>query len=142
MRKLLRDRKGALSVLLIGLLFCLLLLTFLAAETGSVYYRYSQTEDILQRAANSAVESNIQDRYRSDRELRLDTASAQRDFRTYAMNDLPEDCSLNIRSLRADMSPPALTVTGTVTFRTVFSLYGFRDVTCPFRVRSRNFDLH
>ena len=73
MKKLLSDKRGSLTIILIGLLFCILLLTFLVIEMGSTYYRYEQAEAILQRAANSAVESNIDDRYRADKDLRLKT---------------------------------------------------------------------
>ena len=133
MKKLLSDKRGSLTIILIGLLFCILLLTFLVIEMGSTYYRYEQAEAILQRAANSAVESNIDDRYRADKDLRLKTLQAQLDF--------PDNYTVKIKSVDTTVSPPSLTAKGTIRFKTVFSQFGFRDVTFNFTVRSTNYDL-
>ena len=141
MRKLLSDRKGSLSILLIGLLLCVLLLTFLVIEMGATYYRYEQAEAILQRAANSAVENNIDDKYRADRELRLRPILAQLEFRTFVLLDFPDNYTVKIRSIDTTTSPPSLTAEGTVSFSTIFSQFGFQDVTYDFTVRSTNYDL-
>ena len=141
MRKLLSDRKGSLSILLIGLLLCVLLLTFLVIEMGATYYRYEQAEAILQRAANSAVENNIDDKYRADKELRLRPILAQLEFRTFVLLDFPDNYTVKIRSIDTTTSPPSLTAEGTVSFSTIFSQFGFQDVTYDFSVRSTNYDL-
>ena len=141
MRKLLSDRKGSLSILLIGLLLCVLLLTFLVIEMGATYYRYEQAEAILQRAANSAVENNIDDKYRADRELRLRPILAQLEFRTFVLLDFPDNYTVKIKSIDTTTSPPSLTAEGTVSFSTIFSQFGFQDVTYDFTVRSTNYDL-
>lgn len=141
MKKLLSDKRGSLTIILIGLLFCILLLTFLVIEMGSTYYRYEQAQAILQRAANSAVESNIDDRYRADKDLRLKTLQAQLDFRTFVLLDFPDNYTVKIKSVSTTTSPPSLTAKGTIRFKTVFSQFGFRDVTFNFTVRSTNYDL-
>jgi len=141
MKKLLSDKRGSLTIILIGLLFCILLLTFLVIEMGSTYYRYEQAEAILQRAANSAVESNIDDRYRADKDLQLKTLQAQLDFRAFVLLDFPDNYTVKIKSVDTTVRPPSLTATGTIRFKTVFSQFGFRDVTFNFTVRSTNYDL-
>lgn len=141
MKKLLSEKKGSLSLILIGLLFCILLLTFLVIEMGATYYRYDQAENILQRAANSAVESNINDKYRADKDLRLNTLQAQLDFRSFVALDFPDNYTVKIKKVSTTASPPSLTATGTIKFKTIFSKFGFRDVTFNFKVRSTNYDL-
>lgn len=141
MRRLLKDRAGKLSILLFGLLFGLLLLVFLVIEMGAAYQNYDYAESILQRAANSAVESNMKDEYRADRVLVLDAAGAEADFRNFVASDFPAKYNVTITQVSASASPPALTAIGTVSFKTVFSKYGFRDVTFSFKVRATNYSL-
>lgn len=141
MKKLLSEKKGSLSLILIGLLLCMLLLTFLVIEMGAAFYRYDQAVNILQRAANSAVERNINDRYRADRTLLLNAADAQRDFLSFVASDFPANYLVKVNSIGTSTSPPSLTAVGTISFSTIFSKYGFRDVTFSFKVRSTNYDL-
>ena len=139
--KILKDRSGKLSILLFGLLFGLLLLVFLVIEMGATYQNYDYAHSVLQSAANSAVESNMRDEYRADKVLILDTAGAKADFRTYAASDFPTRYTVTVNSVSASSSPPKLTATGTISFPTVFSQYGFRDLTFSFSVRATNYDL-
>jgi len=141
MRRLLKDKTGSQTIILLGLLFCFLLLSYLIIEMGSLYYRYSQAENILQRAANSAVESNIYDSYRADKTLKMNATAAKLDFRTFVAMDFPSEYKVKIKKVSTSKSPPSLTATGTISFKTIFSEYGFRDVTYNFEVTSTNYDL-
>ena len=141
MKHILTSRSGKLSILLFWLLFCLLLLAFLVVEMGTTYQNYDYAEALLQRAANSAVENNMMDEYRADHILMLDTSSAEADFRSFAASDIPAKYSVTITQVSATASPPTLTATGTVTFQTVFSKYGFSDLTFSYTVRATNYDL-
>ena len=141
MMRIITDRSGKLSILLFGLLFGLLLLVFLVIEMGGAYQNYGYAESVLQRAANSAVENNLNDAYRADRVLILDAASAESDFRTFVSSDFPSRYTVTIQTVTATASPPALTATGTISFPTIFSQYGFRDLTFSFAVRATNYDL-
>jgi len=141
MMRIITDRSGKLSILLFGLLFGLLLLVFLVIEMGGAYQNYGYAESVLQRAANSAVENNMNDAYRADRVLILDAASAEADFRAFVSSDFPSRYTVTIQTVTATASPPALTATGTIFFPTIFSQYGFRDLTFSFAVRAMNYDL-
>lgn len=141
MMRIITDRSGKLSILLFGLLFGLLLLVFLVIEMGGAYQNYGYAESVLQRAANSAVENNMNDAYRADRVLILDAASAEADFRAFVSSDFPSRYTVTIQTVTATASPPALTATGTISFPTIFSQYGFRDLTFSFAVRAMNYDL-
>lgn len=141
MKRILTSRSGKLSILLFGLLFCLLLLAFLVVEMGTTYQNYDYAEALLQRAANSAVENNMMDEYRADHILMLDTSSAQADFRSFVESDIPAKYSVKINQVSASASPPTLTATGTVTFPSVFSKYGFSDLTFSYTVKATNYDL-
>lgn len=141
MKRILTSRSGKLSILLFGLLFCLLLLAFLVVEMGTTYQNYDNAQALLQRAANSAVENNMMDEYRADHILMLDTSSAQADFRSFAASDIPSKYSVTINQVSASASPPTLTAAGTVTFQTVFSKYGFSDLTFSYTVKATNYDL-
>lgn len=141
MMRIITDRSGKLSILLFGLLFGLLLLLFLVIEMGGAYQNYGYAESALQRAANSAVESNMDDAYRADRVLILDTASAESDFRAFVASDFPSKYTVTVQAVTATASPPALTATGTISFPTIISQYGFRDLTFSFAVRATNYDL-
>lgn len=139
MRKLLVDKSGGLSVIFIGLVFFLLLVSFLVMEMGAVYERYYAVETILQRSCNSAVEKNIMDEYRADNILRLDVQGATADFHHYIASDMPDGYTVTITSIDGAEMPPTLTVTGTVTFSTLFQQYGFDDLTFDFTVRATNY---
>ena len=141
MRKLLRSRRGSASILFFGLVFLLLLLVFLTIEMGSTYENYDYCMDVLQRSCNSAVEANIIDAYRADRLLVMDTAGAEEDFYRFVSNDLIDRYSLAVDSVTCTASPPSMTVTGRVTFSTIFAQYGWDDLTFTFKVRATNYDL-
>ena len=138
---LIKDRRGGMTILFLGIVFVLLSLTFLILELGSTYERYDYAMDVLQRACNSAVERNIRDEYRADKILLLDCDGAETDFRSYARLDLPDRYRLEIESVSCTDSPPGMTAIGKITFSTMFSQYGFRDVTYSFKVRATNYDL-
>ena len=141
MRELLRDKKGSVPVLSLGLIFVLLLLNFLVIEMGSTYENYDYCMDVLQRSCNSAVEANIDDTYRADKILILDTAGAEADFRAFVASDLSDHYSITFDSVACTRMPPRMEVIGTVTFSTIFSQYTWDDLTFDFKVRATNYDL-
>ena len=139
MKKFLRDKTGSIPVIFIGLVFFLLLICFLIIEMGAAYENHYAAETILQRSCNSAVEKNMLDAYRSDGILRLDAAGAINDFYRYIESDMPDKYTVTVSSITGSEMPPVLTVTGTVTFSTLFGQYGFDDLTFDFAVQSTNY---
>ena len=139
MKKLLRDKTGAMPVIFIGFVFFLLLISFLIMEMGAVYQNYYDAETILQRSCNSAVEKNMLDAYRAEHILYLDVEGASADFYSYLESDMPDKYTVNVYSITDTASPPALTVTGTVTYSTLFQQYGFDDITVEFTVKATNY---
>lgn len=141
MKKLLSDKRGGVPIIFIGLLFFLLLITVMIMELGAAYESYYDAETILQRACNSAVEKNIMDEYRADHILCLDVGDAEADFRRFADMDMSSKYILKISSIAGNETPPSLTVTGSISFSTLFSQYGFDDITFDFKVRATNYVL-
>lgn len=141
MKRLLKERKGSVTLLWFGLVFALLLTTLLIIEMGATMENYGYAESVLQRACNSAVEANIIDAYRADHILKMDTVGAAADFRAFVRNDLPAKYALKITDIRCTDSPPSMTVTGTISFDTLFSQYGFDRITHTLKVVSTNYDL-
>ena len=141
MRRKLKDRHGSMTVIYFGMVFLLLMITFLVIEMGSTLENYSYAESVLQRACNSAVEQNIIDSYRADHILRMDTTEAARDFRSYVRSDLPTKYQFTIQSIQCSADPPSMEVIGTIHFDTVFSQYGFGSVTHSVKVISTNYAL-
>lgn len=139
MKKLIRDRAGGIPVIFIGLVFFLLLIAFLIMEMGAAYENYYDAETILQRSCNSAVEKNMLDAYRADNILRLDVPGATADFYSYLASDMPDKYTVTVSAITGTATPPTLTVTGTVTFSTLFGQYGFDDLTYDFTVQSTNY---
>ena len=139
MKKLLKDKTGSVPVIFIGLVFFLLLMTFLIMEMGAAYENSYDAETILQRCCNSAVEKNISDAYRADRIPYLDVPGATADFSSYLDSDMPDKYTVRINSITGTATPPNLTVTGTVTFSTLFGQYGFDDITFDFKVIATNY---
>jgi Flp pilus assembly protein TadG len=139
MKKFLRDKTGGIPVIFIGLVFFLLLICFLVMEMGAAYENHYAAETILQRSCNSAVEKNMLDAYRADGILRLDAAGAMNDFYHYIESDMPDKYTVTVGSVTGSEMPPVLTVTGTVTFSTLFKQYGFDDLTFDFSVQSTNY---
>lgn len=139
MRKLWHDRTGSVSILFIGFAFFLVLISILIMEMGAVYENYYDAETILQRSCNSAVEGNMSDAYRADHILYLDVQGATADFYSYLSSDMPDKYTLTVSSITGTATPPSLTVTGTVTFSTLFQEYGFDDITFNFTVASNNY---
>lgn len=139
MKRLLRDKTGGVPVLFIGLVFFLMLFTFLIMEMGAAYQNYYDAETILQRCCNSVVEMNILDTYRSDHILYLDVPAATASFNSFIKSDMPSKYKISITSITGTATPPNLIVTGTVTFSTLFQKYGFDDITFHFTVRATNY---
>lgn len=139
MKKLLTDRAGSISILFIGFVCFMLIISFLIMEIGAVYQNYYDAETILLRSCNSAVEENMLDAYRADNILRLDVSAAKADFTRHLASDIPDKYTVTISSITGSATPPALTVTGTVTFSTLFGQYGFDDLTFDFTVQSTNY---
>ena len=141
MKKLLTDKSGSSSVLFIGLVFVLLLMTMLIMELGGAYQNYYAAQSVLQRSANAALEKNMDDSYRADGILKLKTEQAKADFTQLASEDLDGKYTLYIESLSATEDPPSFTATGSITFPTIFSKYGFEDLTFSFKVSAENFEV-
>ena len=141
MKKLLKDRTGSVSILFFGFLFLLLLMSILIIEMGATMENHDYAVSVLQRACNSAVEANILDEYRADRVLMLDAQGVDEDFRSFVQNDLPSKYRVVINSVSCTASPPSMSASGTITFPTVFSQYGFNEITVSFKVQSTNYDL-
>lgn len=138
-KKLWKDKSGGTSIIFIGLVFFLLLISILMMEMGAVYENYYDAETILQRCCNSAVEKNMSDAYRADNILYLDVPDAKADFNRYLKSDMPDKYTLTVKSVTGTPTPPSLTVTGTVTFSTLFHQYGFDNITFDFTVKSTNY---
>lgn len=139
MKKLFLGKTGGIPVIFIGLIFFLLVIAFLIFEMGGAYQNYYNAETILQRSCNSAVEKNMMDAYRADGILRLDIAGAMDDFYRYIDTDMPDKYTVTVNSITGSEMPPSLTVTGTVTFSTLFGQYGFDDITFNFAAQSTNY---
>ena len=141
MRTLLNDKRGSVPILSFGFIFLLLVMTFLTVEMGSTYENYDYCMDVLQRSCNSAVEANIDDTYRADKVLILDPVGAEADFRSFVASDLSTRYHLVIDNISCTETPPSMTVTGSVTFNTIFAQYDWDDLTFTFKVRATNYDL-
>ena len=141
MRTLLKDKRGSVPILSFGFIFLLLVMTFLTVEMGSTYENYDYCMDVLQRSCNSAVEANIDDTYRADKVLILDPVGAEADFRSFVASDLSTRYHLVIDNISCTETPPSMTVTGSVTFNTIFAQYDWDDLTFTFKVRATNYDL-
>ncbi len=139
MKRLLKDKAGGIPVIFIGLVFFLLLIAFLIMEMGATYENYYDAETILQRSCNSAVEKNMLDAYRADNILRLDVSGATADFFSFLSSDMPDKYTVTVNSITGSATPPALTVTGMVTFSTLFGQYSFDDLSFNFTVQSTNY---
>lgn len=139
MIKTLKDKTGGIPIIFIGLIFVLLLVAFLIMEMGAVYENYYDAETMLQRCCNSAVEKNLVDKYRADHILYLDVSGAKNDFYGFLESDLPEKLTVTVSSITGTATPPGLTVRGTVTFSTLFSQYGFEDISFDFVVKASNY---
>ena len=141
MRTLLKDKRGSVPILSFCFIFLLLVMTFLTVEMGSTYENYDYCMDVLQRSCNSAVEANIDDTYRADKVLILDPVGAEADFRSFVASDLSSRYHLVIDNVSCTETPPSMTVTGSVTFNTIFAQYDWDDLTFTFKVRATNYDL-
>lgn len=138
-KKLLKDRTGGISIIFIGLVLFLLLISFLIMEIGAAYENYYDAETILQRCCNSAVEKNMSDAYRADNILYLDVPSATADFNNFLASDMPDKYTVTIHSITGSATPPTLTAIGTITFSTLFKQYDFDDITFKFAVQATNY---
>jgi Flp pilus assembly protein TadG len=139
MRKALKDKAGGIPIIFIGLVFVLLLMAFLIMEMGAAYENYYDTETILQRCCNSAVEKNLVDEYRADHILYLDVSGAKTDFYSFLESDMPEKLTVAVSSITGTAMPPNLIVRGTITFSTLFHQYGFDDVSFDFVIEASNY---
>lgn len=142
MKNLVHDKRGSVPILTFGFVFVLLVMTFLTIEMGSTFENYDYCMDVLQRSCNSAVEANIDDAYRADNVLILNTAEAEADFHSFCASDLSSRYSLVVESITCTETPPSMTAIGKVTFDTIFSQFEWDDVTFSFKVRATNYDLN
>lgn len=139
MKKALKDKAGGIPIIFIGLVFVLLLMAFLIMEMGAAYENYYDAETILQRCCNSAVEKNIVDEYRADHILYLDVSGAKNDFYSFLESDMPEKLTVAVGNITGTATPPNLIVRGTVTFSTLFTQYGFDDISFDFVIEASNY---
>ena len=138
--KLWNNCHGGMSIIFLGFVFLLLSFAMVTMEFGGIFEQYQQAETLLQRACNSAVEANILDEYRADGILKLDTVQANEDFGNFVYDDM-DSYEVMISLVETSSMPPAMSVTGTVTFSTFFDSYGFDDVTYDFQVFATNYRL-
>ncbi len=61
------------------------------------------------------------------------------DFNCYLRTDMPGKYTVTVSSASGTATPPNLTVVGTVTYPTLFSQYGFGNVTFNFTVKATNY---
>ena len=142
MRKIIKNKDGSASILFFGITLALLFSAFLIIEMGSTYESYDYAMGILQRSGNSAVERNILDEYRADGILKMNTATADADFRAYVAADMPSRYTVTIDSVTCREMPPSMEVIGKVRFPTVLATDGIAARTFTFKVRATNYDLH
>ncbi len=137
-----RDCRGnGIPFLFIGLSFVLILLVMVAMELGGVYQRYFVADAILQRACNSALESNLVDDMRADHILFLDVTQAESDFTDFVTADLPDGFSVTVSNFDTTEKPPVLFIEGTVTMPSLFAQSFLPEITFDFAVHSTNYDL-
>ncbi len=141
MRKLWSDKSGSVPVISVGFILVLFLMTFLAIEMGGTYENYDYCMDVLQRSCNSAVEANIDDTYRADKVLILNTEEAEEAFYAFVENDLSDRYEVSFTSVTCTEMPPSMEVIGQVRFNTIFAQYDWDDLTFDFKVRATNYDL-
>lgn len=151
MKRLLKDRTGGITIFAIGLLFVLLLIALLVMEMGAILETHDYAMSVLQRSCNIAVEENINEGYRADHVLALteeDQAAAKRSFIAYVQKDLPSNkyevyINPNSITFTSGLEPgtsPSMTASGTIILSTMFSQYGFEEITVDFTVRSTNYN--
>lgn len=150
LKRLLHDRSGSISLMFIALAFAMIVVVALLLEVGAAYERHDYIIDVAQRAANTAVESTIDDDYRQDRILRLrvndnligdDRFSETRQaFLDCVSRDLSSRYSISNFTFSFSENPPGMIVDGEGSFSTIFSVLGFGDIHFSFRVRSTNYD--
>jgi len=141
LKKLLKSKEGYAIPLFIGFAFLLLMIAFLIMDFGGTLELHDYGISVLQRCCNSAVEKNIKDEYRADHILELDLDGAKSDFASFVANDLSGKYHVDITEITGSERPPVMTVKGKITFETLFSKYGFGEMTVDFTVRSTNYDL-
>ena len=141
MTERLKNQEGNLPAMSLGLIFMMLTICFLVIEMGSTYENYDYCMDVLQRSCNSAVEANIDDTYRADRVLLLNTEKATTDFYDYVAADLSDRCRISFGTVTCTRTPPSMEAIGTVTFSTIFKQFEWDDLTFDFKIRATNYDL-
>ncbi len=122
----------------IGLVFLMLMFTMLIMELGAVYNNYFEAESIVHRTVGNVVEDAMRDSYRADRESKIVPSVVEQKIANALEHDLPDKYRWQTETIHFTTSPQGVTVEGKVTFDTVFSKYGFPDVTFPMTVGAHN----
>ncbi len=135
---LFRDTRGGVPVLFIGLVFVMLLFTMLIMELGAVYNNYYEAETIVHRTINNVVEDAMLDGYRADMESKIIPPQVLHLINDALAHELPDKYQWRTVNVRFGTDPQGIMVVGEVTFDTIFSKYGFPDVTFPMRVGAYN----
>ena len=136
--KLLRDVRGGVSVLFVGLVFVMLLFTMLIMELGAVYNNYYEAETIVHRTINNVLEDSMMDSYRGDMESKIIPPQVFHRINGAISNQLPEKYHWRTINVRFGVNPQGVMLIGEITFDTIFSKYGFPDVTFPMTVGAYN----
>lgn len=106
-------------------------------EIGGCYNNYYNANTIIQRAINNAVEYAMDDAYRADYVSKVKTATMLTTFEQNLADGMPDGWDYDLDVTGTD-EPPYINVTGTVTFPTLFSQYGFDDVTFDIDILVQN----
>ncbi len=132
-KRILRNRKGDTFIFIVVLVFFILTLSAILIEYFRMESLYQQTEYVLQRGVNSAVEYAMRDEYRRDGYALMDTEIAEEKLYEYLHESMALDASLNkyagdewvyqidIENIHATESPPRLTLEGVLKTHSVFN---------------------
>lgn len=138
MKKLFKSKRGAMPILFIGLVFLMLMMTMLVMEIGATYNSYYKAQSVLQRACNEAVQIATLDRYRADGMSAMSQQFFYLVFHNEVQNNMPQGFAWSSKSIQLSNSPATAKIEGTVTIPTLFSKYGFSDVTFHCKVSTEN----
>lgn len=141
MKHCIRDKSGNTAILFLGMVFLLLMISMLVMELGGIYNNYDNAKTVLQRTCNNTVERLSLDSYRADRETVANQQNMVMVFRAYARENLPKEYDLTVGAVYPTFNPAGLKAEGTVTIPTIFSQYGFEDVTIGYSVQATNMRL-
>lgn len=148
-KKTIKNRRGDTFIFILILVFFILSLAVILIEYFRMESLYQQTEYVLQRGVNDAVEYAMRDEYRKDGYALMDTELAEETLNKYLHESMALDSGLNkyaggewvyeleIKNLHATESPPRLTLAGVIKTRSVFAFLP-GEIKLPFTISSVN----